>query len=125
MIRLCTEKEGLAILNEPQNIKRIGVVSEHMKYQPWIAEDGDYRIMFVFWHVNNKTFEVHIASPRDSIIKSRQLAKEIMNWLFKHGASRIITTCPKGKISNFVTKIGMSAYKVDGENTCFEALSWL
>ena len=125
MIRLALEQEAIKILNEPQNIKRIGVVSEHMSYQPWIAEDGCYRIMFVFWCVDNKTVEAHIVSPIDSIIKSRELTKEIMNWLFKHGANRIITNCPKGKISNFVIKLGMTPYKTDGENIYFEALSWL
>jgi hypothetical protein len=125
MIRLCSQKEAIKILNEPQNIKRIGLVSESMKYQPWIAEDGAYRLMFVFWHIEDETYGVHVASPIDSIIKSRELAKEIMNWLFNHGANRIITDCPKGKISNFVIKLGMTPYKTDGETTYFEALSWL
>jgi hypothetical protein len=125
MIRLAPEKEAIEILNEPQNVGRIGLVSEHIKYQPWIAEDGRYRMMFVFWHVEDKTFEVHIAAPNDSRIKSRELTKEIMNWIFKHGASRIITNCPKGKISNLAIKLGMTAYKTEGETIYFEALSWL
>jgi hypothetical protein len=125
LIRLALEQEAINILNEPQNVKRIGVISEHMKYQPWIAEDGRYRIMFVFWHVEGGTFEVHIASPIDSIIKSRILTKEIMTWIFNHGARRIITNCPSGKITNFVIKLGMSPYKKEGETTYFEALSWV
>jgi hypothetical protein len=125
LIRLASEQEAIKILNEPQNVKRIGVVSEQMKYQPWVAEDGRYRIMFVFWRVDNETVEIHIAAPIDSIIKSRQLTKEIMNWIFNLGANRIITHCPKGKISNFVIKLGMTPYKTDGETTYFEALSWL
>ena len=125
MIRLAPEKEALEILNEPQNVSRIGIVSEHMKYQPWIAEDGHYRIMFVFWHVEGETFEVHIAASNNSRIKSRVLAKEIMNWVFKHGANRIITNCPEGKISNLAIKLGMTIYKTEGKTMHFEALSWL
>ena len=125
MIRLAPESEAIEILNEPQNISRIGVVSDHMKYQPWIVEDGIYRMMFVFWHVEDKTFEVHIAASNNSRIKSRELSKEIMNWIFKHGASRIVTSCPKGKISNLAIKLGMSAYKTEGEIIHFEALSWI
>lgn len=125
MIRLSSEQEALGILNEPQNIKRIGLVSEHMKYQPWIAEDMGHKVMFVFWRIDSETIEVHIAVPRNSLIKSRELSKEIMKWIFNHGAKRIVTVCPKGKISNFVIKLGMTPYKTDGDNTYFEALSCL
>lgn len=123
MIRLSSEQEALGILNEPQNIKRIGLVSEHMKYQPWTAEDGDHKIMFVFWRVDSETVEVHIAAPKESIIKARDLSKEIMSWIFSLGAKRIVTVCPKGKTSNFVIKLGMTPYKTDNETIYFEALS--
>jgi len=125
MIRLASEQEAIEILNEPQNIERIGLVSEHMKYQPWLIEDGDYKIMFVFWHIKDKTFEIHIAASSNAIRKSRELTRKIMNWMFIHGAERITTTCPKGKISNFAIKIGMTPYKTDEETTYFEALSWI
>ena len=125
IIRLALEQEALDILNEPQNVSSMGCVSDRMIYQPWIAEDGNYRIMFVFWRVDSETVELHIAAPTDSIIKSRELTKEIMNWIFKHGAKRIITNCPKGKISNLVIKLGGTAYKTDGDTIYFEALSWL
>lgn len=125
MIRLATEQEAIGILNEPQNVARIGVVAENLKYQPWIAQDGKFRLMFLFWHVEGDTFEVHVASPLDSIIKSRQLAKEIMEWLFSHGANRLITACPNGKVKNFALKIGMKPYQSDGGTTYLEALTWL
>ena len=125
MIRLASQNEAIEILNEKQNVDKIGIVTERLIYQPWIVQIDKFKMMFVFWMVDGDTCEVHIACKKDSILKCREMAKEILNFLFNYGVKRVITDCPKGKISNFVTKLGMSPYKTDGETKYFEVLSWL
>ena len=125
MIRQATKSEALKILNEPQNVKRIGAVSADLKYQPWVAIQNEHRLIFFFWSVEGDSCEVHIVAPKDSILKSRILAKEIIGWLFKSGVKRIITNCPKGSIENFAKKIGMNIYKTENGTAYLEARLWV
>ena len=119
MIRLCSQSEALEILNEPQTIERLGLISEKV-FSPWIVSEGDHKLMFVFWIVSEGEYEMHIACPKKSIIKSRFLAKKAMDFVFSLGAKKIITDCPKGKISNMAIKLGMSEYKRVGDKVYFE-----
>ena len=125
MIRLASQEEAIEILNEKQNAESIGLVTEKTIYQPWIVQVDNFKMMFVFWMIDKETCNVHVACKKDSILKSREMAKEILNFLFSCGVSRVITDCPKGKISNFVVKLEMKPYKCDEETTFFEILSWL
>lgn len=123
-IRLASEEEALLILNEPRNSKRIGKIAESCIYQPWIAEKENKRLLFLFWAVHEKTYEMHIAAPKSDLIMCRFLAKEAMEWVFSMGAEKIITNCPKGKIANMATKLGMKPYNTEGNIIYFEAISW-
>lgn len=125
MIRLATEKEALAILSEPETVQRINKIPEKVIYQPWMAEQGSYKMLFFFWLATDFVCEVHIASPKSAIIKCRDLAKEIMTWVFSMGATKIITNCPPGKIANMAVKMGMKPYKTEGNIIYFEVLSWV
>ena len=125
LIRLGSEEEAIEILSEPETIKRINMVPERTIYQPWIVEQGNYKMLFFFWPVGAMVFEVHIAAPKSNIIKSRALAKELMNWIFELGAVKIITNAPHGKIANMAIKMGMTPYKTEQDVIYFEVLSWL
>ncbi len=125
MIRQANKSEALEILNEPQNVKRIGAVSTDLKYQPWMVSQKERRLIFFFWPVEGDSCEVHIVAPKDSIFKARLLAREIIEWLFKNGVKRIITNCPKGSIENFAKKIGMKVYKTDNGTAYLEARPWV
>ena len=125
MIRLGSEDEAIEILSEPETIKRINKIPERTLYQPWIVEQGKYKMLFFFWPVGGMVFEVHIATPKSDIIKCRALAKELMNWIFSLGAVKIITNCPAGKIANMAIKMGMTPYKTEQDAIYFEALSCL
>lgn len=125
MIRLATESEALAILNEPQNQQRIGIMAEKTIYQPWIAEQDLHQMLFFFWLLDIGTYEVHIAAPKRSIIRCRALAIELMEWLFRLGASTIRTNCPEGKIANMARKLGMCETHRAGNTVYFEVASWV
>jgi hypothetical protein len=125
MIRLASQEEAIEILNEKQNVDSIGLVTERLVYQPWIVQIDHFKMMFVFWMVDKDTCNVHVACKKDSILKCREMAKEILSFLFNYGVKRVVTDCPKGKISNFVIKLGFTPYKTEGETTYFEVLSWL
>lgn len=125
MIRLADLDEAIEILNEKQNADRMGFITESLIYQPWIVQIEHFKMMFVFWMLDKETCEVHIACKKNSILKSREMAKDILNFLFNCGVKRVVTDCPKGKVSNFVAKVGMTPYKTDGDITHFEILSWL
>ena len=125
LIRLATEDEAISILSEEKTVRRINKVPEHVVYQPWMAEQEGHRMLFFFWSTHGLVFDVHIASPECSIIKCRSLAKEIMDWVFSMGATKITTNCPEGKIANMARKMGMTAYKTEGDIIHFEAASCL
>jgi hypothetical protein len=124
MIRQCCLQEALLILNEPQNQKRIGKIADGLSYDPWIVEQGSTKMMFVYWPVNNLVYEMHIACPKDSIINSRDLAREAMEYVFSLGAFKIITNCPAGKISNMAKKLGMTEFKRLGKTIHYEVSQW-
>jgi hypothetical protein len=125
MIRLASKEEAKTILNEPQNIRSIGLITETLFSQPWICSADNLKMVFVFWMVDDLTCEAHIACSKNALLKSRDLAKEIITWLFTCGAKRVITNCPSGKISNMAKKVGMNKYKTIGEANYYEVKSWL
>lgn len=124
MIRLASQKEAKDILLEPQIVERVGLLAEHIKVQPWIAFNDKHKLLFVFWEVDNRVYEMHIASPKDSILSSRVLAHQAMTWLFNLGADKIITNCPRGKISNMAEKLGLKLYKTEGQKNFYEVRQW-
>ena len=125
MIRLCTQQEAIDIFNQPKNMHSIGLVTKYITFQPWICLQGNMRMVFVFWIIEAGTCEAHIVCSEDSIIKSRELAKELITWLFSHGVKRVITDCPKGRASNMAEKIGMNKYKTVNNHCYYEVLSWV
>lgn len=125
MIRLASQEEAIDILNEPQNANRIGLVTEKLIYQPWMVELKDKKMMFVFWMLDKETCEVHIACKKDSILKCREMSKEVLDFLFGYRVNRVITNCPEGKIANMAKKMGMTEYKKIDKTVYFEVLSWV
>jgi hypothetical protein len=124
MIRLCSQQEAIDIFNQPKNMHNIGLITKSITFQPWICSQGSMRMAFVFWMVDSDTCEAHIVCSEDAIIKSRELAKELIAWLFSHGVNRVVTNCPKGRASNMAKKIGMKKYKTVNNQYYYEVLSW-
>ena len=125
MIRLGSEDEAIEILSEPETIRRINMMPERTLHQPWIVEQGKYKMLFFFWPVGDMIFEFHIAAPKSDIIKCRSLARELMDWIFSLGATKLVSSCPAGKIANMAIKAGMTPYKTDKNDIYFEISSWL
>ncbi len=125
MIRLASQDEAIEILNEPQNCNRIGLVTEKLIYQPWMVELKDKKMMFVFWMLDKDVCEVHIACKKDSILKCREMSKEVLDFLFSYKVNRVITNCPEGKIANLARKMGMTEYDRIDNKVYFEVLSWV
>jgi len=124
VIRLGSHDEAIEILSEPQTVARLGMIPETMKTQPWIAYNETDKLLFVFWEVDDAVYEMHIASPKSSIRSCRKLAYEAMNWIFDHGAEKIITNCIAGKIANMAEKLGMRLKsEIDGKKY-YEASQW-
>jgi hypothetical protein len=126
--RVASQKEAIYILSEPETIARTGVIPSDLIVQPWIVERSKSKMLFVFWEradIGELVFEVHIAALKRDIRMSRILAKDIMTWIFKHGAVKIVTNCPSGKISNMAEKLGMSLVKEDGAQKYYEVRSWV
>jgi len=124
MIRLGSQEEAIEILSEPQTVARLGVIPEMMNTQPWIAYNETDKLLFVFWEADYAVYEMHIASPKDSIRSCRKLAFEAMNWVFDHGAEKIITNCIAGKIANMAERLGMRfKSEIDGRRY-YEASRW-
>jgi hypothetical protein len=122
MIRLATRKEAIEIMEEPQIVGRVGVIAEKFLCQPYLATNEEHRLLFVFWETEApKVYEMHIASPRKSLLSCRKLATEAMEWVFKMGADKIVTSCPKGKISNMAKKLGMTLVH---EHHYYEVEKW-
>ncbi len=106
-------------MNEPQIVERVGFVTEKFNYQPYIAYNDNHILLFVFWETDTtKVYEIHIAAPRESILSARKLSTEALNWIFEMGAEKIITNCPKGKISNMAEKVGMKLAAIN-DNHCY------
>lgn len=124
MIRIATESEALALYNKPEIIQRVGKAAEHFIYQPFIAEEAGAQMLFVFWTHEDGSIEVHIAQPKEYLKQSRALCFKIIHWLFQHGATRIITNAPPGKIANLARKVGMKEYQVDPDKIYFEVSLW-
>ncbi len=123
MIRLALQSEAVDIMNDPRIIERVGFVTNQFNYQPWIAfNDLGHKLLFVFWQVKEGSFEFHLTSPRDSIMSCRKLAREALDWIFEMGAEKIITNCPKGKISNMAEKVGMKLASTDGNHHYYEII---
>lgn len=120
MIRLCSADEAIKILNQPQIAERVGLLTDKLSVQPWISYQGNYKMLFVFWLVSDGVYEMHIACPKKSIIKSRELAIEALNFALSNGANVVITNCPEGKIANMARKIGMTETKIETDKIWFE-----
>lgn len=124
-VRLASEDEALAVISEPETVKRLGKTPEHMTVQPWIIEASDFKMVFVFWLVGNGVYEAHIAMPKADIKASRYLCFYMLKWLFTQaGAKKVITNCPSGKIANLAKKLGMKQYKKEGNTLHFEVTPW-
>jgi hypothetical protein len=107
-IRRATDREVEQILSEPRLVQKLGPNVDY-SYPYWLCLYLDYVLLFEFWQVEEGLYEVHIAVPRSSIVASRALILGGLNWLFSVGASDcdlLQTTCPKGKISNMLRKLG-------------------
>lgn len=123
MIRLARQKEAIEIMNEPQIVDRVGIMAERFLSQPYIASNEKHVLLFVFWETNAPgVYEMHIAVPRASLLSCRKLATEAMSWVFNMGADKIVTNCPKGKISNMAKKLGMT---LTHEHHYYEVDKWV
>ncbi len=123
MIKIATQKEALSLFNRDEIIARVGA-AESFIFQPFIAQQQDAQMLFVFWPQDDETIEVHIAMPKEYISASRALCGQIIDWLFKHGAKRIVTNAPPGKIANLARKVGMKPYNVGPDKIYFEVRKW-
>lgn len=122
MIRIATQKEAVDLFNKTEIINRVGKKANSFIYQPFIAFNANSEMLFVFWSNDDGSVEIHIAQPREYIHSSRELCGKIINWLFDHGAQRVVTSAPEGKIANLARKVGMRKYKADSELIYFEVV---
>lgn len=107
-IRRATDREVEKIVSDPTLIKKLGSEVDYTANY-WLCMYLDYVLLFKFWQVEEGMYEVHIAVPRASIVASRALILGGLNWLFSVGApdcDLLQTTCPLGKISNMLRKLG-------------------
>lgn len=119
MIKIATQAEALELYNRDDIIKRVGKKADCFIYQPFIAHHFGSKMLFVFWTCGD-AIEVHIAQPKEYIRSSRLLCRQIISWLFQHGAKRVITTAPPGKIANLALKVGMKPYRTEPDLIYFE-----
>lgn len=124
-VRLAEEWEAIEILSEPDTIRRTGKIPEHTVFQPWICEDVDSKMLFFFWSTGQpRVYEFHVAAPKKDIGASRKLSLELMEWLFTHGAKKLVSNCPEGKIANLARKVGMRVYARNDQTVFVEVESW-
>ena len=124
-VRLAEELEAIEILSEPDTIRRTGKIPEHTVFQPWICEDVDSKMLFFFWSTGQpRVYEFHVAAPKKDIGASRKLSLELMEWLFTHGAKKLVSNCPEGKIANLARKVGMRVYARNDQTVFVEVESW-
>jgi len=129
-IQLATQSESVEILSQPRVVARTKLEPHYVAYQPWMCmpDDGPERMMFVFWALEDEgVYEVHIAAKQDreSLLLSRRMALYITEWLFAHGASKLVTNCPEGRIANMARKIGYTEAGREGETVFFEVSKWV
>ncbi len=124
MIRLASEKEALEIMQQPINQKGIGCKPTYLKFQPWLCVQGDAYLVFVFWEVGNYIYEVHICTSDHSRKNARDLAKEVITWLFKNGAKKVITSATTKSIGNMALKVGMNYMGFMDNKYYYEVSKW-
>ena len=74
-------------------------------------------MMFVFFEVEAGVYEVHHASHRIWVKRSRTMAAEILRWLFYNGAKRVVSMVGKNNqtVLNMSLKIGGTVTREDDE----------
>lgn len=86
----------------------------------YLASFRSYSLIFTLAKMGEDVYETHIACPKDSIRASRLLVLGGMQWLYDRSKPKaIFTTCPEGKIANFVRKLGFNQVAVSGDNLVF------
>lgn len=98
-----------------------GIVPEHTE-ESYIATLYKYSLMFTLDELTPGVYETHICCLPDSIKASRALVLGGMQWLMtEHNPNTkgIFTSCPKGKISNFLKKLGFEHIDTIGAKLYF------
>lgn len=84
-----------------------GITPEYEE-ESYVSSFGKYSLLFTLAKAGKGLYETHIACPTDSIRASRLLVLGGMQWLASiHDTDTrgIFTTCPEGKIANFVRRL--------------------
>lgn len=117
MICLLPEALALELVNDPFVQSRVTQHVDNFRLQPWVCVQGDCRMMFVFFEVETGVYEVHHASHRIWVKRSRTMAAEILRWLFYNGAKRVVSMVGKNNqtVLNMSLKIGGTITREDDE----------
>lgn len=124
MFRQCEKAEALEILREDSILSRTRVFPKELLHQPWICEKDGAKLLFFFWEVEPFVYEMHIACPKKSILKSRELAYWALIYVLSFYAKKVITNCPKGKIANMAKKLGMKQARSIQNTIFYEVSLW-
>lgn len=120
MIRLASMAEAVEILSDKNITQRINYQGDAFTVQPWVVEKNHHKLLFVFWPQDvYDNYEMHIACPKASILKSRELTRVALNWLREKGVKSIATYCPEGKIANMARKLHFTELGKEGDTVFF------
>lgn len=131
-VRLATLEEVCIILREPRLLSAVNLTSasdipeyfHSLKYSLYLAKHKEDSLLFMFKEICLGVFEVHIACPERSKLKSRLLAYVALKWIYLrdgHYVKYFYTSCPEGKIANFIRKFGATQIKRTGDTVHFMA----
>lgn len=131
-VRLATYEEVYSVLREPKLLDVVGLSSEKELPEYFQTRSNKFHIVkykgdciiFVFKEVCLGVFEFHMACPESSKKSSRILAYAALKWIYLGEGNYVkhfYTSCPEGKIANFIRKFGAREVKRTGELVHFMA----
>ena len=125
-VRKATAEEFAAYVTHPSRAEAIlagngGITPEYCE-ESYISYSGKYSLLFTLDELTPGIYETHICCLPDSIRYSRVLVLGGMQWLVKEhnpATKGIFTSCPKGKIANFVRRLGFNKLDTVGDKIFF------
>ena len=91
--------------------------------ETYIVEIGAYSMLLCCHEIDDGKCEVHIACPKDCIIKSRELCNYGAEWLHSRGYNQIYTAIPVSESKtahNLCRRIGFEPVGCYNNHTIYE-----
>lgn len=129
-VRRALAEEVVDILREPRlmlasnlhNLEEIKQAAASNAFYVVLYES--YRMLFAYKLISSGIYEIHIATPFNSILASRLLTYIALKWVYLKELPNIkyfVTNSPVGKIANFIRKTGAKQLKQVGDTIYFIA----